>query len=503
MGSWSEGYVTEVDYIHTCFPETLPAYLRWALAAAGVAPGPVASDRLRYCELGFGMGTNLVLGAAANPHAEFHGTDFNARQTHGAQRLATAGGVGNLTLADDSFDAYGGRSLPKFDVIVLHGIFSWVTPDNRAVIRRFIRERLATGGVVYNSYNSFPGWAPLMPLRNIIRSQAGDTVLDRVRNGLAEAEALKASGAAYFRANPAAGRELEKLQKQDHQYVAHEYLNDAWTPFLFSDLESEMRDARLEFTSAARVADQLDLLAVPANLLPKLREVKNTTRRENLRDILVNTRFRRDLFVRGPVRMPSAEARETLESLHFAMSTPRKRVPTTAKLSIGEITMRPEIYGPLLDALEAGPQSFGALLASKGVSLNHASLKEAMAVLVATGSVAPTLDPTTTDARRPSTESINRAILDGAKRSSSIEYLASPLSGSAVRVNHFSMLFMAARADESKPVDFAMEHLSAMGRRLMSDGVALDAKQTRTRLREQLKGFESETLPSLATLGIA
>ena len=71
--------------------------------------------------------------------------------------MATASGAG-AQLFDQSFAEFCNRGdLPHFDFIGLHGIWSWISDENRAVIVDFVRRKLAVGGVLYVSYNTQPG----------------------------------------------------------------------------------------------------------------------------------------------------------------------------------------------------------------------------------------------------------------------------------------------------------------------------------------------------------
>jgi len=66
----------------------------------------------------------------------------------------------DIHLSDQSFAEFCGRTdLPDFDYIALHGLWSWINDDNRAVIVDFIRRKVKVGGVVYISHNTLPGWA--------------------------------------------------------------------------------------------------------------------------------------------------------------------------------------------------------------------------------------------------------------------------------------------------------------------------------------------------------
>ena len=95
------------------------------------------------------------------------GTDFNPAQAGFAQELAVASGAG-ARLFDESFAEFCHRAdLPDFDYIGLHGIWSWISDPNRAVIVDFVRRKLKVGGVLYMSYNTYPGWAPMLPLQHL------------------------------------------------------------------------------------------------------------------------------------------------------------------------------------------------------------------------------------------------------------------------------------------------------------------------------------------------
>jgi len=128
---WTAGYVTELEYTHGYYHELSPALLRLACLVAGAAPP--AKEPLRYLELGYGQGVSINIHAAAVP-GEFWGTDFNPSQAAHARALAQASGSGAILL-DDSFAELAARpDLPEFDMIALHGIWTWVSEENRRVI---------------------------------------------------------------------------------------------------------------------------------------------------------------------------------------------------------------------------------------------------------------------------------------------------------------------------------------------------------------------------------
>lgn len=128
MNSWSGGYVTTIGYTHGYYRELVPAMLSFAALVSGHEAVRQRTP-LRYCELGCGQGFSANLIASANPSAEIYAADFNPTQIAGAQRLAADAGLSNVHFYDAAFAEFASEpSLPaQFDIIALHGIYSWIS----------------------------------------------------------------------------------------------------------------------------------------------------------------------------------------------------------------------------------------------------------------------------------------------------------------------------------------------------------------------------------------
>ena len=167
---WTSGYVAEIDSTHGYYRELAPGLIDFALLLAGYEP-PNRNQSVRYLELGYGQGLSANIHAAACP-GEFWGTDFNPAHAANARAL-TQVAQSNAHFADDSFEELAGRDdLPSFDYIGLHGVWSWVSDENRRRIVEIMRRRLRVGGALYMSYNTLPGWAMAMPLRLLMTLHA-------------------------------------------------------------------------------------------------------------------------------------------------------------------------------------------------------------------------------------------------------------------------------------------------------------------------------------------
>ena len=173
MSDWSSGYVVDVTYTHGFYGELAPSFLAFAALLQGYAAPGRDGEPVTYCELGCGQGRTVNLLAGANPQVQFYANDFNPAHIAGARNLARTAKLSNVHFFDDSFAEFvSNRDLPPFDIVSLHGIYSWISEENRSHIVRFIKERLKPGGLVYISYNAMPGWAPLMPLRRMLAEYA-------------------------------------------------------------------------------------------------------------------------------------------------------------------------------------------------------------------------------------------------------------------------------------------------------------------------------------------
>ena len=162
-----------------------------------------------------------------------------------AMNLSEASQSG-ATLYDDSFHELLSREdLPVFDFICLHGIWSWISEQNRAVIVDLIRDKLAVGGVVYVSYNTLPGWSGFAPLRHLMTAHAntlssGAGLAGRIEGAIGFAEEVLELKPNYLKSFPAATSRVESLKKQSRHYLAHEYFNKDWHPMHFGTMAELM-----------------------------------------------------------------------------------------------------------------------------------------------------------------------------------------------------------------------------------------------------------------------
>jgi hypothetical protein len=458
---------------------------------------------------------SATLHAAASV-SQWFGTDFNPAQAGFAQELAAVSGAG-ARLVDQSFGEYCVRSdLPDFDYIGLHGIWSWISDANRAIIVDFVRRKLKVGGVFYISYNTQPGWAAMVPLRDLLTMHgevmgvSGHGIVSRIDGALDFAEKLFATNPIYAKANPQIVERLKTIKGLDRNYVAHEYFNRDWLPMSFARMSEWLAPAKLNFACSANYPDYADALNLTAPQQTFLKELPDVILSETARDFMVNQQFRKDYWVRGARKVNPLEQAEALRRQRVILAQPRADVSLKVKGTACEATMQEAIYGPILDALaDHQPKTLGQIeetVKDKGVVF--AQVKEAVLLLIGAGSLAAVQDDTFIAKARKQTDKLNTFLCNKSRGSNDINCLSSPVTGGGVTVTRFQQLFLLAKNQGKKQpaewAQFAWQALASQGQRLVKEGMSLETvDENIAELNVQAQTFADKKLPILEALGIA
>jgi SAM-dependent methyltransferase len=506
MDSWTSGYVANVGYTHGFYRELTPAILG-LVSLARSQKSAINRGPLTYCELGCGQGFSTNLLAAANPHVEFYATDFNPAHIVGAQALATDAGTPNVHFFDQSFAEFLHEpSLPAFDIISLHGIYSWIAPEHRASIVEFIRRKLRPGGLVYISYNALPGWSSAAPFRQLMYLHAksqGRPVQSGLDATLAFTDRILNANGAFFQANPMLKDWFARTKQQNHNYLAHEYLNDAWTLFYHSDVATELSEAKLSFVGSAQLLDHIDVINLTPEEQQILAEIGDPILLETVRDFMVNKQFRCDVFVKGAVALSPDEAQTIWYDRRFALSTNRADVPFVLKVPRGEANLPTEVYQPILTALSDGPRTVRQLVEDEQLAgVDFSSIKQALLALVGTGHLQPTLDEDGDLVRSERTKAFNLAVTQRAQYSTELQFLASPVTGGGIAAGQLAQLFLLGR-HQTDPVLFVWDVLNRQGRHLIKQGKPIEGlDENMAELRNCFAAFTTRQLPVLQQLGV-
>lgn len=511
MSDWTSGYVADIGYTYGYYNELNPNRATLAFLNAGYVP-PSSGV---HCELGYGQGLSVNMHAAASATA-WYATDFNPSQAAFAQSLAVASGA-DVRLTDEAFADFCNRTdLPDFDSIGLHGIWSWISNENRAVIVDFIRRKLKVRGALYISYNTLPGWATFAPLRHLmtehasVMGSAGKGVVSRVDGALEFAQKLLDTNPLFAKANPAVSDRLNKVAEQDRHYLAHEYFNKDWHPMHFASMSQWLSPAKIDFACSAHYLDHIDAMNLTTQQHALLRGIPDATFKESVRDFMVNQQFRRDYWIKGARKLSTIEQSELLLQQKLVLTSAREDVSLKISGAIGQASMSEAVYGPILDLMaDHKGRSIGEIASSvKDKSVSVAQTIQAAVVLVGAGHMASVQSSEQTAKAKQACAKLNGALMEKARFSGEIIFLASPVTGGGVAVNRFQQLFLLAmKGGKRQPQEWAVEVwtvLSSQNQRLIKEGKTLESDEENIQeLIVQANDFVRKRLPVLKALEIA
>jgi SAM-dependent methyltransferase len=503
--AWNEGYFTDEGYTYGYSREINPVFQRYCL---------LESTDGCHCELGFGQGVSINIHAAGNP-GTYVGTDFHPGQAAHAIGLANDWGS-DARLYDDSFEQLLARhDLPQFDSISLHGIWTWVSRDNHKLIIEFVRRHLKPGGHVYISYNCFPGWSPMAPLRQLFSlhdrfaTQTSARPDQRIDAALQFSEALLAANPNYANSVPGLDAKLQSIKGQNRQYVAHEYFNRDWNCMYFTDVVDALAPAKLDYATTAVPLDTVDPLNLSAEGMDFLEGIEHPVMREQARDYFVNQNFRRDLYVRGANRLSASEHRERMLSTRFVLMQLADSVAGSVTGPAGSATLQADIYGPVLDALADDayvPKTLRHLLEASP-SLGYGDVEQALNVLIGMGAVAPCQSEAAEKLAQARCNTLNLQLCRRSLFDHKIQVLASPVTGGGVTVSRFQQLFLISiKQGKTRPAEWALLAwgiIGGQGEGLLKNGKALTtAEENIAELTEQAEAFAGQSLVILKALKI-
>lgn len=453
---WSDGYVADITYSHGYFHELAPPYLRWCLLVNGIAL-PSDGGSYAYCELGYGQGVSANMHAAANPRGEFWGTDFNPGHALQARSLAQRAKL-NAQWLDLSFEAMIDASTPQFDFVVLHGVWSWVSVAAQHALVEFMRRKLKPGGVVFLSYNVLPGWNEEKPLRDLLwlhteHGSAPDARTSaKIANALEFAQSLRRHGCAFFTENARASRALDDMLKQEPGSLAHEYFNRSWWLTYFVEVERALQAASLDFACSAHISDLAGEVRERLAGAGFLERGIGVPLRETTADFILNRRFRRDVFVRGSLRLSPSQQAAAFDDVRFVLARPAAEISMFVATPYGQIPLEESRAKPLLAMLEAAqaPLSFAQMRSEPDFADWHPQdMVDMLTRFIARRDVCPVFTDDAAKVRESRAGALNAAIVRQAFDNDMLRNLASPVAGCGIETNRLQRFFWQAWHDKS------------------------------------------------------
>lgn len=329
----------DLGYLSQPFPYASAPFLESYARLLGLSPAPASTARI--LEIGSSYGGNLISQALFYPQATFTGIEIAPTQVSVGKTYIDQLGITNLDLLEDDVNE-SHHYLGTYDYIIAHGFYSWVDEETKDNFLHLCKEHLAENGILYMSYNTYPGWHKMDSIRALLEfaNKDVDTLnhREKVRHGKTVASKLGALMLEYDTVKAQQGPFLQSLrqtlQKQDC-YVGHDHLEPVNTPVYFHQCIDHM--AEHGFTYLCDCDLNLSFPDVyDETLRTKLQDLAphDPLAREQYIDFMLNTAFRKSLFTHKgatPKRITEtsitdAEFHRSLEQFLFTLRIPSEHL---------------------------------------------------------------------------------------------------------------------------------------------------------------------------------
>ncbi|MBP0466754.1 class I SAM-dependent methyltransferase [Roseomonas sp. PWR1] len=364
----------DVRYVAAFQPECGPARLRLALAMADTWWNPPDPDRLTVLDIGCGRGVSVCLLAAANPGWDVIGLDLQPVHIAEARDVARQGGLDNARFIEADLaeltEANSADLLPEIDIIICHGVWTWVPDPVREGIVRMLKSRLKPGGLMLMGYNALPGYADTLHFQRMIDEAARAMHGDEASRGIAAIEAISALAehAPLYMPEKGILERITKSARNAPPYLVHEWLTSFWRPAYHADVARALVPARLEFGGTARPGSSMPELHLTPAQRAAINAAPGGIARETLLDSFLARRFRSDIFIRG--RRPGGRA--LLGATTLVLTSPPGKIKVQIPTQSGLAELEPAQEAALVGALAEGPKTVAELAALPACAdLNH------------------------------------------------------------------------------------------------------------------------------------
>ncbi len=471
LDGWVDGYTADTVYLDQITTQHCPAWFSMIAVLNGQPPLD-AAGKIVWLDIACGTGLAACTVAACHPGFEVWGIDYNPAHVERARRLARAAGLSNVTFVEADFASVArDRSIgpAEVDVVVANGVYSWVSPANQRHIVDTVRQRLRPGGLAHVMFETVGGWASMTPVAEALRlmvdadGRRGDLAFHDAAAAMGE---LAANGAAYF---PMGSKETNQMQgwaDLDPRLAAHEYLGAHFAPLDAVDVHELFASAKCTWVGTLDPLGHHPYYSVPPGFADVLAARQVLPSVEMLRDLILQTAVRDDLFRRGRAAVTPFEHEAWLLGLEIrGLGRPLSTEPVD--LHAMKINLDPVFHQPLLDALDGGPVSALSVLGIHP-SWTLADATTAIGLLVAAGYAAPSLPggaaPGAIDACRRLNRELGRERHLGWPHTA----VAAPATGAMVSLDLVEVLALDAIWDGCEPTTYELssqvtQALAALG----------------------------------------
>lgn len=396
--------------------------------------------------------------------------------------------------------------LPKFDLIAIHGIYSWIDEKNQSIINDFIDKHLSSKGIVYISYNTKPGTDAFRPAQHIIKEVVEqltshiENTDDKIKATLNWMEKFHTTDPAYLNAFATIKKRIDTFKGKDVNYIYHEYLNDNWFSFYFSEMAKNLTPAGLKYLGQSQYSDDLEVLNYTNEQIEVYKELP-TPLKQDVQDSMTNTQFRKDLWMRDANAMSSEIKQEFIKNQQVILSVPYELVSLEIKGKRLKINLSKEFYQVVVDLLaDYQPKTIESL--KQELNFSDAQIIEIITVLNSIGMVALIAETKNCEANQEKCDAFNKIVLEEAAQQHNLKQLASPVIAEAIVMHNLviTMMIKAYKEGITTQKDlgqYVVKHYikKGFGLRKSDGGVAASETELTKEMKSRAKVFINTWLP--------
>ena len=505
MNEWMQGYNSDVEYTSNYYKEITPNHLNFVAVLNGIEPIDTSCP-FNYCELGCGQGLTILTLASLYPHGKFWAVDYNPTHIAKAKKIAKEANLTNIVFLENSFQdlVEDTQSLAQMDFMVFHGIYAWVSDENRMNLVKICKKYVVSGGFVYNSYNAKPGWSDGEVLQKLIfglaKESKGNSLnqIDEVINRLDDIKLIKSG---FFHNNEKAiNKRIDDMKDKDRHYLVHEYLNEGWKAFYFSEVSNEMADAKLSYLAQATPAEIYMPSLFEENIQKELATISKLENRELLIDLVVNRSFRRDLYIRGYSNKLSP-----VKQINYFLDKKWILINNTIieefkfLLPVGEVDGDKKVYTAIINYLREGILTTRELL--NQTSINAMTMIQILTLLSHNNYIALYYADT-----NDSIKKLNQIFAENALEEGSISYIIVPQIKDTLLLNNINITFLDAlyKGLDSKEelVEYVYDKFNRYELSIIDENKRLSGTNMKKRIVHLEKIWRKNTLPFWEQLGL-
>jgi len=306
-----------IPYPGHAYVGTHPDHLATMAFLHGLDPAP--PEHCRVLELGCGDGSNLIPMAYLFPQSEFVGIDLGTRPIAEGQAFALQLGLKNISLLNMDLMDFPLR-FGHFDYIVAHGVYSWVPPVVRDKLLQVSGSVLSSKGVVYVSYNTYPGFHVRQMLREMLLFHV-HSALDaetKINQALALSSLLADAFIKTDESDLYLKKEWEAVCKRSPGSLYHDELAEVNEALYFHEFVEHAARHRLQYLSEAEFYMMHDA-GLPSHVREALRGLDdNPLLKEQYLDFIRFRRFRQTLLCHEGITLERHPGIERIRQLRAA-----------------------------------------------------------------------------------------------------------------------------------------------------------------------------------------